>query len=129
MADFEKYTVAFIFDPSMSKVLLVHKEKPEWQLGKLNGVGGKYEEGEIGVQCIAAKCHPESSLAHSNGYRKAHVYRYVPTVCSGVLGVFPTKYRASMRGFCLVSVIPITSFSSFGVLPYLQASPSSRQDA
>ena len=62
MADFEKYTVAFIFNSSMSKVLLVHKEKPEWQLGKLNGIGGKYEEGESGAQCIARETREESTL-------------------------------------------------------------------
>lgn len=62
MADFEKYTVAFVFDASLTKVLLVHKGSPEWQRGKSNGIGGKYEEGENGAQCITRETREESAL-------------------------------------------------------------------
>lgn len=40
------YVVGFVFDRHFKSVLLIHKLKPEWQAGKLNGVGGKVEEGE-----------------------------------------------------------------------------------
>ena len=43
----KKYTLGFIFTPALDKVLLVHKISPEWQAGKINGVGGKIEEGEL----------------------------------------------------------------------------------
>jgi 8-oxo-dGTP diphosphatase len=36
-----KYVVGFMFDPTLSKVVLISKLKPEWQKGLLNGVGGK----------------------------------------------------------------------------------------
>lgn len=44
-----QYTVAFIFSRSPSgqlKVLLIRKNRPEWQTGKLNGIGGKVEESD-----------------------------------------------------------------------------------
>ena len=36
-----KYVVGFMFDPTLSKVVLIRKKKPEWQNRLLNGVGGK----------------------------------------------------------------------------------------
>lgn len=42
----QKYTVAFMFNNELDYVALVQKEKPAWQKGKLNGIGGKVEEGE-----------------------------------------------------------------------------------
>jgi 8-oxo-dGTP diphosphatase len=41
-----QYVLGFLFDPSQKDVVLIKKLKPEWQKGKLNGVGGKIEEGE-----------------------------------------------------------------------------------
>lgn len=41
MAKKKKYVVGFMLDPTLSKVVLIRKAKPEWQIGLLNGVGGK----------------------------------------------------------------------------------------
>ena len=38
-----KYVLGFAFSPDNSKVLLIRKERPKWQSGLLNGVGGKVE--------------------------------------------------------------------------------------
>lgn len=57
-----KYAVAFIFDASLERVLLVHKNRPEWQRDKWNGVGGKYEAGETGAACIARETREEAAL-------------------------------------------------------------------
>ncbi len=40
------YVVGFAFNEDKSLVLLIQKKRPEWQAGRLNGVGGKCEEGE-----------------------------------------------------------------------------------
>lgn len=40
----KKYVLGFAFDYKREHVVLIHKEKPEWQSGKLNGVGGKVEK-------------------------------------------------------------------------------------
>lgn len=37
------YVVGFAFDLRMSKVALIRKNRPEWQAGLLNGIGGKIE--------------------------------------------------------------------------------------
>ena len=59
----KKYTLGFIFNSSMDKVLLVHKLSPEWQRGKLNGLGGKLEPGEGGLDCIVREVREESGLS------------------------------------------------------------------
>jgi 8-oxo-dGTP diphosphatase len=41
-----RYVLGFCFDPGWHNVLLFCKVRPEWQLGKLNGLGGHVEEGE-----------------------------------------------------------------------------------
>lgn len=56
------YTLAFLFSVDLEKVLLVRKKSPEWQRGKLNGVGGKFEEGENGLQCIAREVFEETGV-------------------------------------------------------------------
>ena len=37
------YCLGFLFDKSRELVALIEKQKPEWQRGKLNGIGGKVE--------------------------------------------------------------------------------------
>jgi 8-oxo-dGTP diphosphatase len=42
----KEYVAGFLFDPDTQKVALVTKAKPQWQAGKLNGIGGKIEPNE-----------------------------------------------------------------------------------
>lgn len=58
----KRYTVGFLFNTDLSKVLLIHKLTPEWQRGKVNGVGGKYEEGEDAAACIARETREEAAV-------------------------------------------------------------------
>lgn len=41
----EQYVLAFPITPS-SRVVLIEKNRPSWQAGKLNGLGGRMEPGE-----------------------------------------------------------------------------------
>jgi 8-oxo-dGTP diphosphatase len=36
-----RYVLGFMFSSDHSEVALIRKRKPEWQRGKLNGIGGK----------------------------------------------------------------------------------------
>jgi 8-oxo-dGTP diphosphatase len=58
----KRYTLGYIFTADLKKVLLVHKLAPEWQLGKLNAVGGKIEEGEESIDCIVREVEEETTL-------------------------------------------------------------------
>jgi 8-oxo-dGTP diphosphatase len=53
MSKIVEYTLGFAFDESFTSVLLIQKNRPEWQAGKLNGIGGKvegYDENEFHAQ-------------------------------------------------------------------------------
>jgi 8-oxo-dGTP diphosphatase len=39
----QHYVCGFLFSPDRARVLLIRKNRPAWQTGKLNGVGGKIE--------------------------------------------------------------------------------------
>jgi 8-oxo-dGTP diphosphatase len=39
----QHYVCGFLFSPDRARVLLIRKRRPQWQAGKLNGVGGKIE--------------------------------------------------------------------------------------
>lgn len=41
--DRQEYVLGFMFRPEKDRVALIRKSKPEWQRGKLNGIGGKVE--------------------------------------------------------------------------------------
>ncbi len=42
-----KYVVGFMFDTSLASVALIRKNKPAWQAGLLNGIGGKIEDSDV----------------------------------------------------------------------------------
>lgn len=56
------FTLAFLFDPSYSRVLLIHKKRPDWQAGKLNGIGGKLESEETPLAGIVREIREETNL-------------------------------------------------------------------
>lgn len=41
-----EWVVGFLFNDDATEVVLIRKNRPEWQAGRLNGVGGKVEEGD-----------------------------------------------------------------------------------
>lgn len=57
-----QYTLAFIFSSDLQKVLLITKNRPEYQAGKLNGIGGKIEAGEEPLDGMIREVREETSL-------------------------------------------------------------------
>ena len=58
-----RYVVGFVFhstDPI--QVLLIIKRRPKWQEGKLNGVGGKIEDGETPLEAMIRECKEETDI-------------------------------------------------------------------
>jgi 8-oxo-dGTP pyrophosphatase MutT (NUDIX family) len=41
------YAVGFVFNKTTKRVLLIKKVKPEWAIGKWNGIGGKIESTDL----------------------------------------------------------------------------------
>ncbi len=47
-----EYVLGFLFNGDQNAVVLILKKRPEWQLNKLNGIGGKMLMNEAGTKVI-----------------------------------------------------------------------------
>jgi len=57
------YVLGFVFDiKRCGYVLLIQKDKPDWQKGKWNGIGGKREEGEGVKDAMSRECQEETGM-------------------------------------------------------------------
>ena len=56
----KEYCLGFV--SSASLVLLIEKTKPDWQAGKLNGIGGKIEDGETPLEAMKREWAEETGI-------------------------------------------------------------------
>ena len=59
----KRYVCGFIFDAPRENVLLIRKKRPDWQAGKLNGIGGEIEDDESSVLAMMRECKEECGLS------------------------------------------------------------------
>lgn len=58
----QRYVLGIATDPAHAGVLLVLKNRPDWQAGLLNGIGGKIESGETPDQAIVREFYEETGI-------------------------------------------------------------------
>jgi len=63
-----EYVLGFCFNSSLTTILLIRKTHPAWQAGKLNGVGGKVEEGETPTQAMEREFREEACFETKHGW-------------------------------------------------------------
>jgi 8-oxo-dGTP diphosphatase len=56
------YVLGFLFDDKKERVVLIEKNRPSWQAGLLNGVGGKIELGEETTWGLKWKEKPQDAM-------------------------------------------------------------------
>ena len=61
MSETKLYTCGFLVDDE-DHVLLIRKNRPAFQKGRLNGIGGKLEPGETPIQAMAREFREETGL-------------------------------------------------------------------
>ena len=57
------YVTGFMYSTGRRHVVLIEKINPEWQRGRLNGVGGKIEHGETPQAAMAREFYEETGVA------------------------------------------------------------------
>jgi 8-oxo-dGTP diphosphatase len=57
-----EYVAGFVFSDNGHNVVLIRKNKPDWQRGKRNGVGGKIEPGETPSQAMEREYNEEAGV-------------------------------------------------------------------
>ncbi len=61
----KKYVLGFMFSTN-GAVWLIRKNKPDWQKGRLNGIGGKIEENECPDDAMKREFMEEAGLTINN---------------------------------------------------------------
>lgn len=113
-----KYVLGFMFNEKCTDVLLIEKQKPDWQKGKFNGIGGKMKEGELGSSAMTREFEEETGIDYDD-------WNYVVTMYGDdwSVEVFTAKsdvvFSASSVEAEKVVLIPIPRFDDFNVIPNL----------
>lgn len=58
----KRYVVGFLIDRERCHVCLIRKNRPEWQAGKVNGVGGKIEGDETPWEAMTREFEEETGM-------------------------------------------------------------------
>ena len=58
----DRFVVGFAFSKNCKFILLVKKNRPKWQAGCLNGIGGKIEKGEQPIETMERETKEEANL-------------------------------------------------------------------
>lgn len=56
------YVLGFIFNPEKTEIALIRKDRPSWQKGALNAIGGKIENGESPLKAMVRENKEETSV-------------------------------------------------------------------
>ena len=60
--DSAHYVCGFVFNSLLTDVLLIRKARPDWQAGKLNGMGGLIQPDEDSRTAMSRECRQECGL-------------------------------------------------------------------
>lgn len=58
-----EYVAGFMFSNDFKRVALIRKQKPDWQRGLLNGIGGKIDPGETEMAAMHREFLEEAGVA------------------------------------------------------------------
>jgi 8-oxo-dGTP diphosphatase len=61
-----EYSLGFLFSKDYRTVALIKKNKPDWQKGLLNGIGGKKEVSETLLECMVREFKEETGFLFTN---------------------------------------------------------------
>lgn len=64
------YVCGFLFSPDRARVLLIRKNRPAWQAGKLNGVGGKIESADASPLAAMTREFREEAALEINDWQE-----------------------------------------------------------
>jgi 8-oxo-dGTP diphosphatase len=77
------YVVGFAFSLDARRVLLVRKQRPAWQRGRYNGIGGHIEEGELPIEAMRREFFEETGI-----FTSVRDWRHFAVVCTEHSRVF-----------------------------------------
>lgn len=112
--EMKRWVVGFLFQGD--RVALVAKTHPEWQAGKLNGVGGKVESDETPLQAMQREFAEEAG-AQVEDWREFAVLN----VEAGAIHFFCSHGEHELKSLTeeIVSWHPLSDLATLPVIPNL----------
>lgn len=84
----KQYVCGFCFDDILDYVVLIEKQKPEWQKGRVNGVGGKVEPFEPVYHAMEREFREETGVLVPVGKWTRFCILHVPGEPGAVINFF-----------------------------------------
>lgn len=116
------YVVGFMFNKELDKVLLILKNRPDWQAGKWNGIGGKLKMNEEPLQAMVREFQEETGILTDQSswtWKGAFIHDGL----SWAVDVFIAKgniYEYTTITDERVEVIHLTDLDNYPVVPNLK---------
>jgi 8-oxo-dGTP diphosphatase len=116
------YVVGFMFSRELDKVLLIQKNRPEWQAGKWNGIGGKVEEPETTTEAMVREFKEETSI---QTYEKDWTFKgvFIHSERNWAVDVFIAKgnvYEATTVTDERVEIVNLNELGNYPLVPNLK---------
>lgn len=113
------YVVGFLHDGD--RVVLIRKNRPEWQAGKLNGVGGRVEDFELLPAAMSREFHEETGVLLYN-------WRHFLTLHSDIHNIYFFTKRVFVETLAKVKTVedeevivrPYRTLQPWEVIPNLE---------
>lgn len=117
----KKYTLAFLFDYSLESVALIRKQRPAWQRGKSNGIGGHIKPGETPNEACAREFAEETGvhLAPEHWFEFAEMTGPDFVVHCFTAGCAPRLARVASMTDEKVSVVDVADIGNHNIIPNL----------
>ncbi len=74
MDEKKSYVVGFLFDETLRKICLIKKNRPAWQAGRLNGVGGHIENGEEPLVAMQREFEEEAGILIPHWFKFGYIF-------------------------------------------------------
>lgn len=113
----KSYVLGFAFDQDLKHVVLLEKAKPEWAAGMWNGLGGKLEPGETGIEAMVREFKEECGVDVPEGsWKLMGAFQrqgwFVECFCARTDDIHDAKTMEAER----VTVYPVHEFLANTVL-------------
>jgi 8-oxo-dGTP diphosphatase len=76
----KEYVVGLVFTTDLKQVVLIKKNRPDWQKGKLNGIGGKLEKDETALTAMIREFEEETGVLTEANWWKYFLTLYFESV-------------------------------------------------
>lgn len=112
------YVLGFLFTKDLNNVVLIEKQKPDWQKGLWNGVGGKVEDGESSDKAMQREFKEETDL-NIKSWERCILMEFPHCTVMIYKAVSDKAWKAETKEEGIVKVVPVGNLDLRQCIPNL----------